>query len=88
MPLVEIEVGVEIVGYFKSSLLQVGKRAAMREQFGFERAPASLRLGIIVGVAQPAKAGQRLGFCDTCPARQAGTHSALKAGVYFLRVSG
>jgi hypothetical protein len=45
-------------------------------------------LGIIVGVAQPAKAGQRLGFCDTCPARQAGTHSALKAGVYFLRVSG
>jgi hypothetical protein len=48
----------------------------MGQQFGFERAPPSLSLGIIVGVTRPAIAGQRLGFFDARPARRAGILTA------------
>jgi hypothetical protein len=73
---VKVEVGVEIVGHFKLGLLHVGKRAAVRQQFGFERAPPGLGLGIIVRVAWPAIAGQCLGFFDARAARQAGILTA------------
>ena len=64
MATVEIEIGVEVVGYLQAGLFEVGKRAAIREQFGFTCAPAGLALGIIIGVSRPAKAGQRLGLFD------------------------
>lgn len=59
---VKVEVSVEVVGDLQTGLFEAGKRAAVGEQFGFERAPAGLGLGIIVGIAQPAIAGQGLGF--------------------------
>ena len=62
---VEIEGGVE-----------AGGGAAMREQLGFEGAPAGRGLGVIVGVARSAKAGQRLGLFEALLARRAGVLTA------------
>ncbi|OGX90989.1 hypothetical protein BEN49_05775 [Hymenobacter coccineus] len=69
VPPVEVEVGVEVAGSFQSGPFEAGKRAAVRQQFGFERAPTGFGRGIVVGVARPAVAGQCLGFFDARPAR-------------------
>jgi len=76
MTVVKLEVGVEVVSDLQSGFFEAGKRAAMREQFGFERAPAGLGLGVIIGVARPAKAGQCLGLFDARPASQTGILTA------------
>ena len=46
----------------------------MRQQFDFEH--ASVGLGVIIGVARPAVASQRLGLLDTRAAGQAGILTA------------
>jgi hypothetical protein len=73
---VEVEVGVEVVGHLQAGLFETGKRATVRQQFGFERAPTGLGLGIIIGIARPAIAGQCLGFFDAHSANQAGILTA------------
>jgi hypothetical protein len=59
---VNSKVGVEVVGCPQAGLFEAGKRAATREQLGFKLALTGLGLGVIIGVARPAIAGQRLGF--------------------------
>lgn len=48
VPPVEVEVGVEIVGYIQSGLVETDKCAAVGQQLSFKRAPTGL--GIIVGL--------------------------------------
>ena len=62
---VEVEVGVEVKGHLQPSLFQAGKRATVGQQLRFERAPARLGLGIVVGVARPGIAGPRSSVFDT-----------------------
>jgi hypothetical protein len=73
---VEVEVGIEVVGDLQAGLFEAGKRAAVRQQFGFERAPAGLGLRVIIGVARPAIASQRLSLFDARPASQTGILTA------------
>jgi hypothetical protein len=76
MAAVEVEIGVEVVGHLQSGFFEAGKRAAMRQRFGFECAPPVLSLGVIVGVTWPVIAGQRLGFFDARPAIRPGVLTA------------
>lgn len=73
---VEVEVGVEVVGHRHSGFFQAGKCAAAGQQFRFERTPAGLGLGIILGVARRAIAGYGLGFSAARPASRTGRLTA------------
>nr|GFC08433.1 hypothetical protein [Tanacetum cinerariifolium] len=73
---VQVEVGVEVVGHFQPGFFQAGKRPAVGQQLGFERAPARLGLGVIVGVARAGVAGHRPRVFDTLAAGVAGVLAA------------
>jgi hypothetical protein len=72
----KIEVGIEVEGDLQTSRFEAGKRTAVRERFGFERARGRLSLGIIVWIARPAIAGQRQRFFDACSASKVGILTA------------
>lgn len=73
---VEIKVGIEVVGYFQAGLLQASKCAARGQQLGFQGAPASFGLRVVIRVARPGIAGQRPSFFDALPASVAGVLAA------------
>jgi hypothetical protein len=76
VPPVEVEVGVEVVGDLQTGLVEASKAAAAEQQFGFERAPTRLGLGLIIGVTRPDIAGQGLLFFNARPAHRAGVLTA------------
>ena len=61
---VEVEVGVEVVGHFQTGFVEGGEGGSLRQQFGFERAPARLDLSVVVGVARPTETGHGPGLRD------------------------
>ena len=65
-----------MVGHFQAGLFQASKRAAVEQQLDFERAPAGFGLGVIIGVARPAEAGQGAGRFDAGPASGVGVRAA------------
>jgi len=64
---VEVAIGFEVVGDLQSGFFEADKCTAAGQQFGFERALASLSVGIIIRVVRPAIAGQCLGLLDARP---------------------
>jgi len=62
--------------HLQAGLFEAGKESAVQEQFRFECVPVGLGLSIIICIAQPAIANQRLGFFDACPASQTGVLTA------------
>ena len=76
MATVEVEVGVEIMNHFQASYFERSKGSTVGQQFGFERAPTGFGLGVVVGVARPAEAGQGPGLGDAGAAGSAGVLAA------------
>ena len=73
---VEVKVDVEVPGYFQAGFFQGGEGDVAGQEFGFERAPAGFRLGIVIGIAGSAKAGQRARLVDAGAAGGAGVLAA------------
>jgi hypothetical protein len=73
---VKVEVRVEVVSHLQPSFFETGKRAAMRQQLGFERAPARLGLGVVGGITRPSVTGHRPGRFDALAALHAGVLAA------------
>lgn len=61
---VQVEVVVEVPGDLPAGFFQRGKGSVAGEAFGFERAPARFSLGIVVGIAGLADAGQSARLVD------------------------
>ena len=66
------------MGHFQLGFFEGGKGGAVGQQFGSKRAPARLGLGIVVGVARPAEAGQGAGLRG---AKKRGSQPRLKKEV-------
>ena len=76
MAAVEVEVGVEVMGYLQAGLFEAVKGFSVGQQLRFEGAPAGFGLGVIVRITRPAEAGQRAGLFDAGTARLAGVLAA------------
>ena len=74
---VEVEIGVEVISYFQSGYFQAGKRAAARQQLGFERILASFGLRVVTQVARPGVTGLGLRVGNALATGLAGILAAL-----------
>ena len=80
MAALKVEVDVEVTGHFQPGFLERGKGGAVGQQLGFEHIPSGFGLGVVVGIARPAEAGQVPGLRNSDAAGGAGVLAAL-AGV-------